>query len=214
MLQRPDEEWAAFKTTYGKTYSESEELVRMQIFFQTSLPLRIKANADRAGRSHLLELWKDNTSALPVTWCLLVSRTWLIAARKIMDATVETCNSLTTTSSPTKELIPKLAILTLLEMDDANSRLPTLEQPSAITKFFHPVMKLPPSMLLLPSVQLPSLLMLHTCLSNSTPRVSTLKTDAEMVIMTWITLFWPLVMVPKMDLITSSLRTLGELPGD
>merc|ERR1711955_170436 len=34
MLQRPDEEWAAFKTTYGKTYSESEELVRMQIFFQ------------------------------------------------------------------------------------------------------------------------------------------------------------------------------------
>merc|ERR1712071_415470 len=127
----------------------------------TSLPSRIKDNADPAGLSHPLALWKDNTSVKPDLWCLLANRTWLIAAKKTADATVETCNSPTTTSNPTKESTLNPAILIKPEIVLAVTMLPTLELPSLATKSSHPGMKMLSSTLLPPSVHCHR----HRCLS-------------------------------------------------
>merc|ERR1712221_883 len=268
MLQRPDEEWAAFKTTYGKTYSESEELVRMQIFFQ-NLESIIEHNlryhkgevtytlamnqygdlshlefvarhngyksqgmARKAKRTFMKPLnfqapdsmdWRDMGYVTPVKdqgqcgSCWSFSSTGALegqhfratgnlvslSEQNLVDCSKENygCNGgdmqlaydyiKSNKGIDTEASYPYTA-------RDGRCKFSTANIGATISDYE-----------LLPSVQLPSLLMLHTCLSNFTPRVSTLKTDAEMVIMTWITLFWPLVMVPKMDLITSSLRTLG-----
>merc|ERR1712071_338021 len=149
------QEWELFKSTHGKSYSESENEFRIRVFLDNrdkvaahnalfakgevtftlamnkfgdllsqefaalfngyssqprsgavfmkpenfKAPSRIKNNADPAGHSQLLVLWKDSISASLVNWSPRANKIWLTAAADTatLDATADSWTLLSNT---------------------------------------------------------------------------------------------------------------------
>lgn len=144
---------------------------------------RIKASADRAGRSQPSEQLKDSTSAKLELWFRFLNKIWSIvqAGMAIWDAREELQSVPWSTLKKTAASIPKNATHMMAEWENADLSPKILELLSADLFKSHKGMKNSYNKLLLLWGRFLSQSTRHNILSNSTRRASTSNRPAAVL---------------------------------